>query len=465
MADYIGTYSLVRQVKPSSRWKTPGVPSYDPNWVLKFYLPGKPVLVRSGPDDAVFPICDRCMALPAECGGVMKMRESCKCQVWPRRWAVEFLKTQTHLIMTGAVQLLQEMRSPEVWTKLKDVLTTYEQRGPSDAKKRANYLRTMIMVPTGKAEDEVCWADLTKGRVFEFAAMWQAAARKGWLERGAMPADGWARLRTELAKPLSDPTREVKAVDSKTVMACNTSIKNYLNSAKSIFGQWSRDNYLPGLKIPPLEGFLGTKVKVMVPKGHQEFTREEYLAILDALPELRRSNPRVWLVNQMLMRFALRPEEVFPARPTWLEEVAQGKKEVRTRINIVNREEEGFVLKAGVNAKPRHIWVPDDMLAVMQEVKNDHSLIGGRTATEARNLVEREHPVWLRSIGVDVERPNYKFRHFALAERVTSGDATKGAALGGHSTSATTEKNYARVLGTLEALSDAEIYRRLVDEE
>ena len=105
------------------------------------------------------------------------------------------------------------------------------------------------------------------------------------------------------------------------------------------------------------------------------------------------------------------------------------------------------------------------MLAVMQEVKNEGSLIGGRTPTEARNLVEREHPVWLRSIGVDVERPNYKFRHFALAERVTSGDATKGAALGGHSTSATTEKNYARVLGTLEALSDAEIYRRLVDEE
>lgn len=464
MADYIGTYSLVRQVKPSNRWNTPGVPSYDPNWVLKFYLPGKPVLVRSGPEDAVFPICDRCMALPPECGGVMKMRESCKCQTWPRRWAVEFLRTQTHLIMTGAVQRLQEMRSPEVWTPLVEVLAIYEERGPTDAKKRASYLRTMITVPTGKSEDEIGWADLTKSRVFDFAAMWQAAARRGWLERGAMPLDGWERLRTELAKPLTDPTREVKAVDSKTVMACNTSIKNYLNSAKSIFGEWSRDNYLPGLKIPPLEGFLGTKVKVMVPKGHQEFTREDYLAILNGLPALRLVNARVWLVNQMLMRFALRPEEIFPAKPSWLEEVRQDGV-MRTRINIVNRPEEGFELKAGVNAKPRHIWVPEALLACMREVMTADSLLGGRTATEARNLVEREHPQWLRSIGVDVERPNYKFRHFALAERMTSGDATQAAALGGHSTSATTERNYARTLGTLEALSEPEIYRRLMDEE
>lgn len=471
---------MVRQAKPRGRWKSTEVPCFDPNWVLKFYLPGRPVLVKSGPADVVFPICERCLGLPLECGGVMKERQSCRCQKWPRTWAVEFLRTQTHLLMTGAIGKLEAMRRPEEWTPLPDVLTTYEVRGPSDAKKRAAYLRTIVEVATGKEPERQTWADLTKRVCFDFAELWQEAGRRGWHERGAMPPEGWSQLRAEFKAgrlaagtvwPEATQNATLRkmlergvfpALDTRTVMKCNTSIRNYLNAARSILGQKSRDTFLRGLSLPPLKEFLSTKIAVLVPKGHQEFTREHYLAILNGLPELRKTNPRVWLVNQMLMRFALRPEEIFPARPGWLELVRQEAEE-RTRINIVNRLEEGFALKAGVNAKPRHIWVPVDLLACMREVMTDASLIGGRTPTEARNLVERDHPTWLRSIGVDVERPNYKFRHFALAERMTSGDATQAAALGGHSTSATTERNYARTLGTLEPLSETEIYRRLME--
>lgn len=474
MSDYLGTFSLIRQAKPRNRWgpinlrlkRDASTACYDPNWVIKFYLPGQPQLVKSGPDkpDKIrFPICEKCLALGPEKGGVINDRTSCRCQAWPRRWAAEFLRTRTHLMLNGEMQRLESLRKPAAWTPLKEVLEVYEARGPADAKKRANYLRTIIEVPTGKTGDAQDWDDLTKGLCFEFAELWQEAGRREWHERGAMPADGWERLRAEAAKPLRDPTRKLQALDTKTVMRCNTSIRNYLNAARSIFGQKSRDTFLRGLIIPPLKEFMETKVTVMMPKGHQEFTREDYITILEELPVLRRENPRVWLVNQMLMRFALRPEEIFPARPGWLEEIQQGKKK-RTRINIVNRPEEGFELKAGANAKPRHIWVPDDVLACMREVQNETSLIGGRHATEARNLVERDHPQWVREIGVDVDRPNYKFRHFALAERMTSEHASAAAALGGHSSSQTTERNYARTLGTLEPLSEEEVYRRLMEE-
>ncbi len=483
MSDHIGTFSLVRQAKPKSRWASPEIPKFDPNWVIKFYLPGQAPKVKSGPDKVVFPICPKCLALPLEDGGVWDDDAKCKCLQWPRRWATEFLKTQTHLLMTGALQELEKLRNPVQWTTLKKVLEVYEERGPDDANKRANYLRKIIEVPTGKTNEQMTWEDLTKARCFEFAALWQAAGRQGWLERGAMPADGWARLRADMARPVGDnePERLVRAVDGRSAMKCNTSIRNYLNAAKSILGQQSRDNYLAGLSIPPLEDFMSSKVKVQLTKGHREFTRVDYLAIMDALPALKKSKPRVGLVNQMLMRFGLRPEEVWASRPGWLETLGEGKKQ-RTRIKIINREDEGFTLKAGEDATERMIWVPDDMLAVMEEVMEKEqtrhlkvrgklrdlqcqgSLIGGLHASEARDLVEREHPQWLREIGVDVERPNYQFRHFALAERLTSGGATKAAALGGHSNSQITESTYARTLGTLEPLSDKEMYRRLMEE-
>ncbi|MHB1082994.1 MAG: hypothetical protein ACYC67_26595 [Prosthecobacter sp.] len=465
MSDHIGTFSLVRQAKPKSRWESPDIPKFDPNWVIKFYLPGQAPKVKSGPDKVVFPICPKCLALPLDKGGVWDDDAKCKCLQWPRKWATEFLKTQTHLLMTGALQELEKLRNPVQWTPLKKVLEVYEERGPDDANKRANYLRKIIEVPTGKAGEQMTWEDLTKARCFEFAALWQAAGRQGWLERGVMPADGWARLRADMARPAGDvePERLVRAVDAKAAMKCNTSIRNYMNAAKSIFGQWSRDNYLAGLQIPPLEDFLSTKVKVQLTKGHREFSRADYLAVMDALPDLKKNNPRVWLVNQMLMRFGMRPEEVWPSRPCWLEKQGEGKKQ-RTRIKIINREDEGFTLKAGEDATERMIWVPVEMLAVMEQVKTEAFLIGGKHQTEARNLVEREHPQWLREIGVDVDRPNYQFRHFALAERLTSEGATKAAALGGHSNSQITESTYARTLGTLEPLSDEEMYRRLMEE-
>jgi len=451
MADYIGTFSIVRQAKPVNRWQTPGVPSYDPNWVLKFYLPGRPVQVKSGPKEAVFPICERCLALPAECGGVMKMRESCKCQVWPRKWAVEFLRTQTHLIMMGEMHKLEAMRRPDEWTPLAEVLAVYEQRGPADARKRVSYLRKILEVATGKPMEKQTWHDLTKNVCFDFAELWQEAGRRGWLERGT--ADGWLALREEFK------AGRLPALDTRTVMKCNTSIRNYLNAARSIFGPKSRDTFLRGLALPRLEGFMETTIAVRVPKGHRRMTAEDLQVILEALPKLKETRPSVWLANRMMMRFGLRPEEVWWAKLSWLEQTKTG----RTRLVLINRED--VTLKAGADAKERRFWVPDEELTVMREVATETALIGGRNITEARDFVEREHPQWLKSLGLNWERPNYMFRHFNLAEVWTSRGATQAAAMGGHASTKTTEENYATNLATLEPLSEEEIGRRLGEDE
>ncbi|HEY1084929.1 MAG TPA: hypothetical protein VGE29_21875 [Prosthecobacter sp.] len=56
---------------------------------------------------------------------------------------------------------------------------------------------------------------------------------------------------------------------------------------------------------------------------------------------------------------------------------------------------------------------------------------------------------------------NYLLRHSGAAERMTSGDSTKAAALLGHKTTAMAETTYGRVLDIQNPISDEEILRRI----
>lgn len=452
---FSGSFGLIRHAWAKSHWVN-GVPKYGENWMIKFYLPGERSIVKMGPDKVRFRLCGACLALPH---GVMPaaVRSDCSCQVAPRRWAKAVVAARSAMAERAELDKWEEMLRPVKWTPLNVALAQYESMGPVDARKRVQYLRTIIEVATGKTAARMDWEDLSKAVCFEFAELWQEAGRRGWLARGALPPTGWRQLRVQRA-------RAPWAVDRRTVMACNTSIKGYLASAKSIFNQLSRDNILRGLLIPPLTAFLETRVGVKIPRGHRAFSREDYLAMMNALPALKDARPEVWLVNQLMLRFGLRPEEVWPIQQTWLEEMTVDGV-TRTRLNLVNREEEGFELKAGPEAAIRRVWMPEEMLVVIRQVANEVSILGTKNKAQAQVLVERTHPQWLRSLGITVPRPNYHLRHFAGAERLTSSGATAAGALLGHASgSAVTERVYARNLATLEPLSDAEVYRRLMEE-
>jgi len=453
---FSGSFGLIRHAWAQSHWEN-GVPKYGPNWMIKFYLPGERSIVKMGPDKVRFRVCAACLAVPH---GMMPavVRAECSCQVAPRRWAKAVMAARAAMAERSELDRWEEMLRPVKWTPFNEVLARYEQMGPVDAKKRVQYLRTIISVPTGKTDAAMGWEDLTKAVCFEFAELWQEAGRRGWLARGDMPPTGWRQLRALRA-------REPWAVDRRTVMACNTSIKGYLASAKSVFNAMSRDNVLRGLLIPPLTEFLETRVGVKIPRGHRAFSREDYLAMMNALPALKAERPALWLVNQLLMRFGLRPEEVWPIRRHWMDELSDdGVK--RTRLSIINRPEEGIEIKAGPDAAERRVWVPEEMLQVIEQTGNEVSILGVGKLWQARDLVERTHPQWLRSLGITVPRPNYMLRHFAGAERWTSEGQTAAGSLLGHAPgSAVTGRVYARNLATLEPLSDAEVFRRLMEGE
>lgn len=462
MKTSIGSYSLKRQMKAREPymkdgkvvrrgWNDPNVPEFCPNWMVTFTLPNskpKPITAE------YFPICEGCMSAAEN---PAKSRPNCSCVKAVRKWAESWLETQTVLLQRGELQRLEEMRTPKKTATLAAWLDLYLQRGPDDRQARVNALRAIVEEPTGTPLESATWDTLTSALVITWAEMRQEAGRRGWLGLGRgknMPPDGWAKLREMRAAKLLPP------LDTQTVQPWNTTILGYLVQAKTVVGDKVRAFALRELVIPELKDFRAASLPIQTPKGHKKLESSQLLSLLTAADELKQTDLRLWVVNQMLMRLACRPEEVQAARPSWLETVGK-----RARIVIINRPDEGFTLKAGAKATERRIWLPDDLVKAMHEVMTPGSLIGAKHKTEARELVEYRHSEFMRrAAGLEGSQTNYILRHLGAAERMTSADAGAAAKLLGHSDDKLVRSTYGADYGTLDPLRDEEILRRFGEE-
>lgn len=453
MKNYAGNYALYRNVKPRGRWKDPAKPSYDPHWLVAFSFPQMP---RKRMTAELYPICDLCLAVE---GNPVELRPNCECVKRVSKWAEEWLKTQTFLMQEGKVKELQQMRAPVRVAAPAEVWATYEGRGPADKKKRLNNWRLFVDQTTGKKVGEVPWSFYTTRNFLTWAEIRQEAGRRGWLalKPSEFPPTGWQELRA-LAESGGLP-----ALNKRVASTWNTTIHSYLTQIKSIFGKESRQNALRDLTLPDLTEFLELSLDLPTPKGHKALTNAQLQALLEGADKLKKTDLRKWVINQLLMRFSCRPEEVQAARPTWLERVNH-KGVQRTRIVIINREDEGFDLKAGAVARERMIWMPEDLVKAIDEVSTPGSLIGAKHKTDAEKLVQREHSQWVRKTAkLTGTQTNYLFRHLGAAERMTSQGAGAAAALLGHSGEALIHSTYGKNLETLEPIDDGELLRRLVD--
>lgn len=448
---FAGSFSYFRQPKSKARWKSPAIPEFEPSWLVVLYMPGMP------PDRGMrrhLPLCDDCKACP---GNPVKDRPNCACIKAVERWGKEELTTRTVLLQKGKLKELQEMREPEKYATPAKVLMTYKDRGPKDAKARVNSLRCIFEQATGKDIKDLRWSDLTDDLVLGWAEMRQEAGRRDWLGpqgQRKLPENGW-----QLLRELRD-VGNLPALDRSTPLACNTSIRSYLTQAKTIFGQESRQHILRGLRVPELEKFLSVVVPVETPKGHKSIATDRWAAMIEEADVLKEDDLPAWVVHELLLRLSCRPVEVVAARPSWLEESEhEGRK--RWLIRIINRPDEGFTLKAGSGAVERAIWLTDALVAAIRQIQNDSSLIGAKHATDALKILGR-HSKWMRKyVPKGSSQTNYLLRHSGAAERMTSGDSTKAAALLGHKTTAMAETTYGRVLDIQNPISDDEILRRM----
>lgn len=419
----------------------------------------------------LYPVCEKCLAVD---GDPVKERPNCgqksgDCQTGARRWAESELAVMTEAMRRGDMEKKEEWLRPKQVAKLPEVLAMFELRGPADKMQRLGSLRALWEQTTGRLLSEMDWADLTEDLVRDWAEMRQEAGRLGWLgvvrvgaakprsdsgpRRGKnMPANGWAELRARRA------AGSLPALDTRTAAAWNTTIRGYLTNVKSIFGLEARQNVLRGLVLPELKEFLAVSLDLPTPKGHKALTNAQAQALLTGADVLRVTNPRLWLVNQLLMRLGCRPVEVMAARLSWIERI-NGE----VNIIITNREDEGFTIKAGADGVERIIGpLPADLVAAIDELGTETSLIGAKHKTEARELVGYDHSQWVRkTAGLTGSQTNYLFRHWALAERMTSQGADAAAALAGHAGPAMVQKVYGRYLARVMPITDGEILRRL----
>ncbi len=448
---FAGSFTFYRQIKPKSRWKIPHVRECDPSWVVVINLPGLPEDRRMR---SHLPLCEDCKAWP---DNPVKARPNCACIKAVEKWGKEELITRTALLQQQRIEELQAMVAPKKLAGLQEVVKVYLERGPKDKKQRVNSQKAMFEQCSGREFEEMGWKDLTRDLVYSWAEMRQEAGRRGWLglkDVQAMPADCWPQLRALKAEG------KLPALDRKTAMSANTTVLGYLTNVKTIFGQDSRQHVLRGMNLADLEHFLETKLTLKKPKGHKKIEAGRWAEMIEAEDELKQSNLRVWVLHQLLLRLNCRPKEARYARPSWLGTVKATVGE-RTRIVIVNRPEEGFILKAGDGATERAIWLPDILVKAIREVSTETSLIGAKHQTEAKGLLA-EHSTWIKQfLPKGSTQTSYLLRHSGAAERMTSGDSTQAAALLGHKTTQMVETTYGAVLETLDPISDDEILRRV----
>ena len=423
MKTTIGSYHLIRQAKPESRWKVPGVREFDPHWVVRFCLPGEQKRVTA----KLYAVCERCLAVE---GNPVEARPNCSadgCQRDVRRWADLELAKFAKMLREGGIKASEEWLRPKQWTPLPEVLGVYLQRGPKDRRQRVNFLAAIYTQTTGKPFERMGWEDLTRDLVYDWVEIRQEAGRRGWLGLGAgknMPEGGWDELR-ELQR-----SKRLRR-DTKTVAAWNTTIVGHVVSAKSIFNAGSRDDVLRGLRIPPLEDFLSVKLTKLLPmpKGHRVIDEEVMRRIVEEMPKLRVQNPRVWAFVLVCAWLAGRPGKV-------LELAGDALKVQQDGTGMITQPE----AKGGNQA---FTLVDAECVQAVLAVRTEASLFGARHATDAKVILDEANE-WLTSLGMEGTKKMSMFRHHKLQILRNEYGDEMAAAAAGHTTTAMVRSTYTR---------------------
>lgn len=368
-----GWARFYKKPRAKSQWKSPEVPEYFPNWLVRFK-----VLRKSWEQMAV----DGEVCFPWSAG----LRDV-------MAWAKERIRAEAHLLQAGKISELQALREAPRVVSLEKLGEVYLANVPPVG--RENYVKNLARLKkigtemTGLPEEDILMTDAvwSRERLLGWVRMRQEHARKGWTERGEEPEDAWVKLRAELK------AGKLPGVDKSTVMECNTTVRTYLRCAKAVFA--NRREYLPGLVLPELADLLGFSVDLAVPEGHREIPVEAWARIWKDAPELREENAQAWALLQLLAWTGCRPVQA-----------------LRMPGAALRREGDGYLIE--VPAAKRGLqseWPVDPVVgAALQDLATGESMIGARTKTAGEHAYRRLNE-WLRERGLTGTHGAYLLRH------------------------------------------------------
>lgn len=413
MKTTLGSYHLIRQAKPENRWKVAGVREFDPNWVVRFCLPGEQKRVTA----RLYPICERCLAVE---GNPAEVRSNCAvegCQRDVRRWADLELAVYAKALREGDLKKTQEWLRPKQYASIAEVLEVYLQRGPTDRRQRVNMLSAIYEQVTGREIERARWDELTQKLLMTWAEMRQEAGRRGWLGLGAgknMPAGGWAVLRGMASE------RKLKAVDEVTEAAWNTTIGTYLVSARSIFGEKSRLKVLRDLMLPEMGDFMDPlPVDLPGPEGHQEIPARVMAEVERQLPALRDGDGQLYAFFRVCEETGVRPGTLRTLDAGALsvlsaEEMGFWRARMAADWHVDESElcEFGGLLDipAKKHGNAARTPVSAEVAGLLVDLRAAGNLFGCKHVTAAKELHEKLN-VWLRGCGVEGNHVAYLLRH------------------------------------------------------
>lgn len=447
MKNYSGNYTLVRQVKPQARWKVPGVKQYDPNWVVKFRVPGYGPKVETA---KLYPICSSCMTVE---GSPTEERPNCRvagCQTDVEKWA----KTRLEVLVR---QARAEELAPKGAKKVKplglgEVLPVYLADGPDDKEENVRALRMILEGPTGRAAEQWDVEELTATVLRRFVRFYQEYARRWDGERGTGEerVARWATLRAEEA--------QIPPVDLKWISPANTTIYSLLQKARAVVGHKSRSVYVTCFdgRWPDLREWEDFTPGVARPDTRFNLSAEVYEKMCKGLPLLKDSAPQMWLALRIMWRTGLRPAELAEAKMDWLEMESENEGGEQV-IYLVVKNRDDFSMKNWRTQQER-VWPLDaeTLDGIRRLGLPGGSILGLKSTGEAERLFKATSG-WLRVCGVETRHTNYNLRKLVgtVVMKRDGAEATKRSL--GHSDSRTSERAYAGSSAPLKALSDEDL--------
>lgn len=487
--------SLVLQVRPRKRWANAEVPEYDPNWIAEFRFPGKKPIRES----THLRVCEDCLS---DRRRNKDLDETCGCRIEARRAAEDRFKSLQAGWLTDKMEVQQWSRKyaefsvgavvnlfRETLTRTRkpatdsDLLPFLERADASLSELLAQWKAEKLPVGltrlalrkvrelysrcslasrddnldaldlfyesvSGRKVDDGFVDELDANWTRRFAALYQEYGRRGWAVRGKAPKDAWAQLRALQPQP---------AIDWETPASWNTTIKSVLSRVKAIFGGDSLEKYIHELanQMPDMRGFRECSLSLPMPDNRDAMTLEQFNKLTKALPALRETDERKWLLINLAMIAPLRSIELLAVQTHWLEVDGDD-----VLLVVKQRREEGFRLKDRDSKSEREIVLPAEVVETIQRLApNGGSIYGVGAPMKYHEKPRKWKPVneldklyrrtneWLREGGYvsdDSDQVLYVIgrKTGATVRARLHGEETAGLALGHAKGSSVTRERY-----------------------
>ena len=183
--------------------------------------------------------------------------------------------------------------------------------------------------------------------------------------------------------------------------------------ARSIFARKNM-HWFTEFALPDLTSFRERGVKSAEVPDPDPLDAGVIDAINAAAPELKRTNPAVYIAHLLFSRLGLRNSEIWKARKSWIVPAPHlAHKGTVAFLHIKARPDEGFKPKGSSGKVPIGPVAMAEINELWTASSDGDFLIPARSMTNRRDIVYEEHGAWVGQWIKDHTKVSYELRRYA----------------------------------------------------